>query len=67
MIDPTKDNFTQPLSNQEILDELEICKDNYYKALSVSKDHYLDLHLNLQLNAWQTSMTFNLILTSIKR
>ena len=45
MIDPTKDNFTQPLSIQEILDELEISKDDYYKALSVSKDGDLELHL----------------------
>ena len=29
VIDPTKDNFTQPLSIQEILDELEISKDDY--------------------------------------
>ena len=45
VIDPTKDNFTQPLSIQEILDELEISKDDYYKALSVSKDGDLELHL----------------------
>ena len=45
MIDPTKDNFTQPLSIQEILDELEISKDDYYKGLSVSKDEDFELHL----------------------
>ena len=45
VIGPTKDNFTQPLSIQEILDELEISKDDYYKALSVSKDGDLELHL----------------------
>ena len=80
VIDPTKDNFTQPLSKQEILDELEISKDDYYIALSVSKDHYLELHLKRQpnscfvnnyfdvdLKAWQTNMIFNLLLTSIKR
>ena len=31
--DPTKDNFTHPLSVKEILDELQICKDDYYRAL----------------------------------
>ena len=45
MIDPTKDNFTEPFSIQEILDELQVSKDDYYKALSVSKDDYLELHL----------------------
>ena len=45
VIDPTKDNFTQPLSIQEILDELEISKDDYYKALSVSKNDDSELHL----------------------
>ena len=29
VIDPIKNNFTQPLSVKEILDELEICKDDY--------------------------------------
>ena len=50
MTDPTKDNFTQPLRIQEILDELEIYKDDYYKALSVSKDHDLELHLKKRHN-----------------
>ena len=45
VIDPTKDNFTQPLSVQEILNELEIPKEDYYGALSISKDEYLKLHL----------------------
>ena len=30
--DPTKDYFTQPLSVKEILDALEISKDDYYRA-----------------------------------
>ena len=30
--DPTNDNFTQPLSNKEILDELEISKDDSQSA-----------------------------------
>ena len=37
MIDPTKINFTQPLNAKEILDELEISKDDYYRALSIQK------------------------------
>ena len=32
-----KDNFTQPLNVKEIIDELEISKDDYYRALSNSK------------------------------
>ena len=42
VIDPTKDNFTQPLSSKEILDELEISSDDYYRALSISKDEDLE-------------------------
>ena len=38
VVDPTKDNFTQSLNIQEILNELEMSEDDYYKALSVSKD-----------------------------
>ena len=30
VIDPTKENFSQPLSVNEILYELEISEDNYY-------------------------------------
>ena len=50
MIGPTKDNFTQRLSIEEILDELEVSKDNYYEALTVSKDDDLELHLKRQTN-----------------
>ena len=45
MIGPTKKNFTQPLSAKETLDELEISKDDYYRALSISKDEDLELRL----------------------
>ena len=41
VIDPTKGNYTQPLCISEILDELEISKDDYYRALSISKDEDL--------------------------
>ena len=45
MIDLSKDNFTQPLSVKEILDELEISMDDFYRVLSISKDEDLELHL----------------------
>ena len=51
VIDSTKDNFTQPLSVKEILDELEISKDDYYRALSISKDEKLELHLKREPNS----------------
>ena len=35
LVDPTKDNFTQPLNIQEIFNELQISEDGYYKALSI--------------------------------
>ena len=37
VIDPIKDNLTQPLSIKEILDNLEILKGGYYRALAISK------------------------------
>ena len=71
MSHPTKDNFTQPLSVQEILDELDISYVNYYRALPISKDQDLELHLKRQpnscfvnnyfdvgLKAWQANMLF---------
>ena len=42
VIDPAKDNLTQPLSVKEILDELE-SKDDYDKALPIPKDKDLEL------------------------
>ena len=35
VIDPTKDNFTQPMIVKKILNELEISKENYYRAFSI--------------------------------
>ena len=46
VIDPTKDNFTTPLSVKKVLRELEVSRDDYYRALSISKDE--DLKLNLK-------------------
>ena len=41
VIDPTKDNFTQPLGIKEILDALEISEDDYCRGLSISKNEDL--------------------------
>ena len=41
MTDPTKDNFT----------ELEVSKDDYYRALSISKDEDLEMPLQRQPNS----------------
>ena len=35
-------NFTEPLSTKEILDELEIFKDDYYRDFLISKNKDLD-------------------------
>ena len=51
VIDPTKKNFTQPLSVKEILDELEISKDDLYRALSISKNEDLELNLKREPNS----------------
>ena len=65
MIDPSKDNFTRPLSVKEILEELEISKDNYYRALSIQKRKILKRETNsyivknyydVRLKAWQADM-----------
>ena len=52
VIDPTKKKFIQPLRVQEILDKLQISKADYYRALSISKDEDLELHLIRQPNFW---------------
>ena len=79
MIDLTKDNFTQPLSIKEILDELEISSDDCYRALSISKDEDLELHLKRQpnscfinnyfdvsLKAWQANMDIQAVFNEHK-
>ena len=35
VIDPTKDNFTHPLSIKEILDELEMFMVDYHRTFSI--------------------------------
>ena len=62
MIDPTKDNFTQPLNVKEILDELEISKDDYYRALSISEDDNLEMHLKREPNSCFVNNYFNVAL-----
>ena len=79
MIDPTKDNFTQPLSLKKILDELKISKDDYYRAMSISKDEDLELHLkgkpnpcflsnyfDVGLKAWQVNMDIQPVFNEYK-
>ena len=79
VIDPTKDNFTQRLSIQEILDELEISKDDFYKALSVSKTEDLELDLkrlpsfcivnnyfDVSLKAWQANVDIQPVFNKYK-
>ena len=69
VVDPTKGNYPQPLIIQEILNELEISENDYYKVLSISEDEDLELHLKRQphpcfvnnyfdvsLKAWQANM-----------
>ena len=51
MVDPTKNSFTQPMGVIEVLDELENSKDDYCRALSISKDEDLELHLKRQPNS----------------
>ena len=39
------------MSVKEILDELEIPRDDYYRALSISKDEDVELHLTIKSNS----------------
>ena len=60
VIDPTKDNFTTPLSVKKVLRELEVSRDDYYRALSISKDE--DLKLNLKRKPILALLTIILML-----
>ena len=73
MIDPTKNNFTQPLGVKEILDEIEISKDDYYRVFSISKDEDLELYLKREpnscfvgLKAWQKNMDIQPVFNEYK-
>ena len=64
VIDPTKDNITRSLGVKEILDELQISKDDYYRALSISKDEDLKLYLKKEpnlINIYKLKQNNNLI------
>ena len=65
MIDKTKDNFTQTLSVKEIVEELEISKDDYYRTLSISKDEDLELHLKKEPNSCFINNYFDVSLKTI--
>ena len=70
VIYPTKHNFTQLLCVQEILDELEIAKVDYYRALSISKDEDLELHskmLMLVRKLGRQIWPYNLFLMSTRQ
>ena len=54
--------FTQSLSSKEILGELEISKDDYYKDLSISKDEDLELYLKTELNSCFANNHFDVVL-----
>ena len=60
VIDPTKDNFTTPLSVKKVLHELEVSRDDHYRALSISKDE--DLKLNLKRKPILALLTIILML-----
>ena len=67
------------MSIQEVLNELEISEDDYYKALPISKDDDLELHLKRQpnscfannyfdvgLNAWQANIDIQPVFNEYK-
>ena len=45
IIDPKKEHFIEPPTIEQILEELEISANDYYNALSISKDNDYELHL----------------------
>ena len=59
VIDLIKDNFTLQLSVKEVLDELECSKDDYYRAISISKDEQLELYLKKETNSCFINNYFN--------
>ena len=79
IIDPTKDNFEEPPTISQILSELEIDEEDYYRALSVSKDNDYELHLirppnscfvnnyfDVGLSAWQANMDIQPVFNEYK-
>ena len=79
IVDPSQDNFEQPPTIPEILSELEIEEDDYYRALSISKDNDYELHLirppnscfvnnyfDVGLCAWQANMDIQPVFNQYK-
>ena len=65
MIDTTKYNFTQTLIKKNI-GELDISGDDYYRALSISKDEYSGLHSKRQPNSCFVNNYFDVSLKAWK-
>ena len=59
MTEPTKGNFTQPLSIKEIQDEFEGSKDNYYRAFPISNNEDLELYLKREPNSYLFNIFFD--------
>ena len=51
VIDPMKINFEEPGTISEILQKLDISEDEYYNALSISKDSDFEIHLKRPPNS----------------
>ena len=51
--------FTQPLSINEILDELDIPKVDYYRALLIWKDGKLGVDLKIKSSSWFVNNHFD--------
>ena len=51
VIDPSKDNFEEPETIPQILNRLDLTEEEYYNALSISKDTDFGIHLRRPLNS----------------
>ena len=51
ILKPQNDNFEEVLNIKEILEELKISEDDYYKALSISDDSDFQIHLKRPPNS----------------
>ena len=59
VLDPTKENFTQPMSVKKIVGKSEISREDYYRVLCISKDEDSELHLKRQPNPCFANNYFN--------
>ena len=77
--DPTKDNYEEPGSIQEILNSLDLTEEQYYNALSMSQDSDFAIHLRRPpnscfvnnyfeegLRAWQANMDIQPVFNTYK-